>query len=147
MAMLEMVGALGQRVDTDEPNAAVILDDAAQKNGFTFLRLCFSGVVLAIMVFMVVDTSASESEDDPESRQRRYLVPRQSESRMNGWLRTIAITQAVLKKQSIKFEIDAPSPQVDTPLQYVCHVYLFMQGCFQRLRHVMATDHSMQGRG
>ena len=27
------------------------------------------------------------------------------------------------------------------------HVYLFMQGCFQRLRHVMATDHSMQGRG
>ena len=45
-------------------------------------------------------------------------------------------------------EVDAAGPQVNTGLQYgMYHVYLFMQGCFQRLRHLMATDHSMQGRG
>ena len=37
---------------------------------------------------------------------------------------------------------------VETPLQHgMYHVYLFMQGCFQRLRHLMQTDHAMRGRG
>ena len=45
-------------------------------------------------------------------------------------------------------EVDEAGPQVATPLQYgMFHVYLFMQGNFHLLRHVMMTDHSMQGRG
>ena len=77
-AMLEMVGALGQMVDTDEPNSALSLDDEKQTSGFMQLLawLCFSGVivaVVAIVAFMYVDTSASESEEDPDSRRRRFL--------------------------------------------------------------------------
>ena len=45
-------------------------------------------------------------------------------------------------------EVDEAGPVVNNPLQYgMFHVYLFMQGNFRRLRHLMQTDHAMQGRG
>ena len=66
---------------------------------------------------------------------------------MNGWLLIIVITRSSRESEP-EVETDAAGPRVETPLQFgMYHVYLFMQGCFQRLRHLMATDHSMQGRG
>ena len=48
----------------------------------------------------------------------------------------------------MSLKVDEAGPQANTPLQYgMFHVYLFMQGKFQRHRHLMQTDHAMQGRG
>ena len=125
MAMLEMVGALGQVVDTDEPNSALSLGDEKQTRGFMQLLawLCFSGVVLAvvaIVVFMVVDTSASESEEDPGSRRRRYLFSSLDEvSDPEEWMVLNHHDYSISSQEAEpEVEVDAAGPRVGTPLQY-----------------------------
>ena len=114
---------------------------------------CFALVVISLMVivfYMMVNTSESESEENPESRRRRYLFSSLDElSDPDEWIALNHHNYSSSSQDSEpEVETDAAGPRVDTPLQFgMYHVYLFMQGCFQRLRHLMVTDHSMQGRG
>ena len=71
--MMQVVGALSQEA---EPNALVVfntLDDHI----FLMTNLewfCFALVVISLMAivfYMMVNTSESESEENPESRRRR----------------------------------------------------------------------------
>ena len=155
--MLQMVGALGQTVamdDSNEPNAI------SNGNGvfnfamsFQTLRwVCFSGMMLTLMValfFMVVDDGdESGSEESPETRRRRYIFSSMNEtSDPEHWMQ-LHHHERMSNSSDEEPEVDEAGPQVNTPLQYgMFHVHLFMQGNFQRLRHLMQTDHSMQGRG
>ncbi len=97
--------------------------------------------LVAILFFMVMGTSESESEEDPERRQQRYMFSSLDEvSDPEEWM--------ALNHHNYSSSSRDSGPRVETPLQFgMYHVYLFMQGCFQRLRHLTATDHSMQGRG
>ena len=153
LAILEMVGALGQVV-ADEPNT---VHDGG--NFFTmmqgqFLRwVCFVVMavsMMAVFVYMMSDNSESESGEDDESRRNKYLFSSLDEvSNPEEWM-AIHHHDYSSGSQSSEPEVetDAVGPMVDTPVQFgMYHVYLFMQGCFQRLRHLMATDHAMQGRG
>ena len=150
--MMQVVGALSQKA---EPNAVVELEPM---DGQTFLVtglqwFCFAVVIislLAIVFCMVGDTSASESEENSESRRRRYLFSSLDEvSDPDEWMALNHHDYSSSSRESEpEVETDAAGPRVETPLQFgMYHVYLFMQGCFQRLRHLMATDHSMQRRG
>ena len=152
LAMMQVVGALSQKA---EPNLLVefkTIDDRIflMKNLEWF---CFGLVVISLMVivfYMMVNTSESESEENPESRRRRYLFSSLDEvSDPDEWMALNHHNYSSSSQDSEpEVETDAAGPRVDTPLQFgMYHVYLFMQGCFQRLRHLMATDHSMQGRG
>ena len=158
MAMLEMVGALGQTVAVDdsiEPNA--ISEDGGVDpilNFQTVGLVCFAGVMLALMMalfFMVVDDSGdSGSEESPEARRRRYLFSTISETSDPDYWMQLNHHEGMsdASNDEPEVEVDEAGPQVNTPLQYgMFHVYLFMQGNFQRLRHLMQTDHAMQGRG
>ena len=152
LAMMQVVGALSQKA---EPNALVefkTLDD--QIFLMTSLEwFCFALVVISLMAivfYMMGNTSELESEEDPESRRRRYLFSSLDE--VSDPDERMALNHHDYSSSSQdtepEVETDAAGPRVETPLQFgMYHVYLFMQGCFQRLRHLMATDHSMQGRG
>ena len=152
LAMMQVVGALSQKA---EPNALVefiSLDDHIVL--MTSLEwFCFALVVISLMAivfYMMGNTSESESEKDPESRRRRYLFSSIDEvSDPDEWMALNHHNYSSSSQDSEpEVETDAAGPRVETPLQFgMYHVYLFMQGCFQRLRHLMATDHSMQGRG
>jgi len=155
VAMVEIVGALGQTVavdDSSEPNA--ISEKSGGANSilnFQILKwVCFAGVMLAFMMalfFMVVDEDDEPGpEESPGARQRRYAFSSMSEtSDPDYWME---LHHAEMSDASNDPEVDEAGPQVNTPLQYgMFHMYLFMQGNFQRLRHLMQTDHAMQGRG
>ena len=152
LAMMQVVGALSQKA---EPNALVELK-TMDDNIFLMKNLewfCFALVVIALIVivfYMMVNTSESESEENPESRRRRYIFSSLDEvSDPDEWMALHHRNSSSSSQDSEpEVETDGGGPRVDTPLQFgMYHVYLFMQGCFQRLRHLMATDHSMQGRG
>ena len=156
LAMLEVVGALGQVV-TDEPNA-VTNDVSSDMVGYGQLVrwFCFAGIAVALMavfVYMMVDNSDSESGENSEARRRRYLFSTLDEvSDPEEWMalnhHDYSSSSRCSQDTEPEVETDAAGPRVETPLQYgMYHVYLFMQGCFQRLRHLMQTDHAMQGRG
>ena len=157
VAMLQKVGALGQTVAVDdsvEPNTNH--DDDGVFNfalNFQILRwVCFAGVMITIilvLVCMVVDESGdSGSEESPEHRRRRYLFSTMNETSDPEYWMQLNHHDDMSDSENDGPEVDEAGPQASTPLQYgMFHVYLFMQGNFQRLRHLMQTDHAMQGHG
>ena len=150
--MMQVVGALSQKAERNALVEFKTMDDRIflMKNLEWF---CFGLVVISLMFivfYMMVNTSESESEENPESRRRRYLFSSLDEVvDPDEWMALNHHNYSSSSQDSEpEVENDAAGPRVDTPLQFgMYHVYLFMQGCFQRLRHLMATDHSMQGRG
>ena len=157
VAMLQMVGALGQTVAVDnsmEPNTILDADGVFNfaLNFRTLKRVCFAGMMLTVilvLVCMVADDSGdSDSEEPPEHRRRRYMCSTMSETSDPEYWMQLNHHSDMSDSENDGPEVDETGPQSDTPLQYgMFHVYLFMQGNFQRLRHLMQTDHAMKGRG
>ena len=156
LAMLEVVGALGQVV-TDEPITSTN-DVESDIDGYVWMLkwFCFIGIatsMMSVFVYMVVDTTDSESGENSEARRRRYLFSTLDEvSDPEEWMalnhHDYSSSSHRSQESEPEVETDAAGPLVETPLQYgIYRVYLFMQGCFQRLRHLMQTDHAMRGRG
>ena len=143
--MMQVVGALSQKA---EPNALAefkTLDDQTflmtSLEWFRFALVVIS--LMAIVFYMMGNTSESESEEDPESRRRRYLFSSRDEvSDPDEWM-ALNHHDYSSSSQDIEPEVetDAAGPRVETPLQFgMYHVYLFMQGCFQRHRPFYARS-------
>ena len=138
LAMMQVVGALSQKA---EPNALVEFQNL-DNHVLLMTNLewfCFALVVISLMAivfYMMGNTSESESEEDPESRRRRYLFSSLDEvSDPDEWMalnhRNYSSSSQDTEPEA---ETDAAGPRVETPLQFgMYHVYLFMQGCFKGL--------------
>ena len=97
------------------------------------------------MVVASSDSGESEHEGDAEPDQDDICFQHVSDP--DGWM-ALNRRDGSSSSPNSGPEVDSAGLEVNTRLQYgLYHVHHFMHGCLQQVRHLMARDHSMQGRG
>ena len=120
LAMMQVVGALSQKAEPNAPVKFKTPDDQTflmtNLEWFSFALVVIS--LMAIVFYMMGNTSESESEEDPESRRRRYLFSSLDEvSDPDQWM-ALNHHDYSSSSQDIEPEVetDAAGPRVESAI-------------------------------